>query len=329
MHIFHSMKTVYLVASYTPTTHKQDILRSMVRNLKKTGTDIFLITHSHTPSDIISDVKYHFFDSENELLSDDELKNWYHTTVFDNILYSKDVIKSSTTLLPCTRNLYFGMFISKMMGYDCLHYIEYDNIITNLEILNKTNNELNFFDGVCYVTDTNFIDGVKHPVGSYMVFNLNSYSFNELLWDKISIISEFKKSMMVEKVTENLLINSKNFSIKPVSELRGDGFMDNIVNDNHDNSIDPKILFINEGKINLYCCNKNYEQIDEYIEVIINNSNYLKLPTLKPDIFHVQPLGDVNDIKYVKLYSNNKLVFEYDLSDDEKINKLMSNNFLS
>ena len=49
---------------------------------------------------------------------------------------------------------------------------------------------------------------------------------------------------------------------------------------------------------------------------------------IEPNTFHFRTIGELKDIKKVKLYSNNILVFEYQLDNDEVIEKFKKNNKL-
>ena len=325
------MKSICLVASHTPTKEKQDALRNLIRKLKKEKKDIFLITHSFTPSDIISDVNYHFYDSENEFVNEDNLKGWGRIEVFGNTLVSKDVIKQSTSILPCTRNLFFGMFISKMLGYDVLHYIEYDSEITDIKVIDNNNVLLKDYDGVYYLTKQGFGGDSDHLFGPYSAYNLNSYTYDELLWNREKILDEFSKEdniFLVEKVSESLLINNKNFISFDKSELLNQGLNADTIKSYSDSPVIFKVLFYDDNKLHVYCSNQNPNKINENIDIIINDNTYLNIPVIEPNMFHFRTIGELKDIKKVKLYSNNILIFEYQLDNDEVIEKFKKNNKL-
>ena len=78
----------------------------------------------------------------------------------------------------------------------------------------------------------------------------------------------------------------------------------------------------------MYCNNSNPNKINENIDIIINDNTYLNIPMIKPNTFHFRTIGELKDIKKVKLYSNNILIFEYQLDDDEVIEKFKKNNKL-
>ncbi len=322
------MKSICLIASHTPTKEKQDALRKLVRVLKKEQKDIFLISHSHTPSDIISDVNYYFYDSENEFLFDDIYKGWYFIPLYGNTIVTKDVIKQSTSLLPCTRNLFFGLHISKMLGYDVLHYLEYDMEINDISIIDENTNLMSEYDGVYYLTKRGFGDEHYHLFGPYSVYNLNSYSFEELLWDRQKILHEFENpynNTLVEKVTESLLIKNKNFLSFDKSILSDKGINVDTIKSYSDSPIDLKVLFYDDEKVHLYCLNQS--SVNEHIDVIINDNSYLKIPVMEPNVYHFLTIGEIKDVKKIKLLSNNKFIFEYRFESEEEINRFKENNY--
>jgi hypothetical protein len=327
------MKHICLISSYTPTIDRQDVLRNLIRFLKKNNQDIFLISHSQTPSDIISDVDYFLYDSKNEFLTDKNSIPWYHVSLFDGILYSRDVIKKSTTILPATRNILFGLLNCKLLGYEIAHYIEYDTILNGFETINNNNKLIKEFNYDYVIYETKGYDNEdSYLFGPYSVYNLNSYSLDDLLWDREKILDVFYQNdtgLLVERVFEHFLTKPKSGLRIPNSEIENcDMVFDTVHGNSLDNSLNPKILFADNNELHLYCDNKNPKKIDESVEVVINNDYYIKLPTIKPETFYFITLGQIENFKTVKIFTNNVITFEYDLSSTDKIKEFKQNNFL-
>ena len=332
------MKEICLVAAYTPDIERQDVLRELVRDLKRANKKILLVTHSQTPQDIIESVDYHFYDSENEFLTDNKYKVWYASQINDNTtIVSQDVIKYSAAILPCTRNLWFGLTIAKSLGYDCAHYIEYDSKILNIDIINQNTELLKEYDGVYYTDDARWQvrlpeheEGGTHLYGAYSVYNLNSYSYEELTWDRDKILSEYEKpknAQLVERVTENFLIKGKKFMVKDKNDLVGNGLKPNLLNKgSNGKSLDTKIFFVEDSKLKLYSLN-NLGGVDN-VEVVVNHNNLIRFTVENPGYYMIVTLGNVADIKHVKVYSNNKFIREYDLSTEESVENLKKYNHL-
>lgn len=327
------MKGVVLLASYTPTNREQDILRNLVRLLKNDGKDVLLMTHSETPIDIIKDVKYHFYDYDNELLYEHKYKNWYSVNFGNKLLVSKDVIPSSTHVLPCMRNLLFGLSISKMLGYDVAHYLEYDSIISDASFIDKNTELCVDYDGIYYSRESTFEQNnfnhipKKHLLGSYCVFNLNSFSYEELKYNRESILDAFAKSLLVERITERLLIKDKNFLvIDVVGDSLENGLKENIIFSGK--KIHPKILFIDDGSFHVYASHSGVGDSNEKVMIVVNENRVIMYPPIQKGMFYVNRLGMVEDVKCVKIFVNDGLILDYDFSTQESIEEHKLINFI-
>lgn len=327
------MKELCLIAAYTPDFERQDVLRQLVCKLKDGGKKILLISHSQTPPDIIERVDYHFYDSENEFLTDNKYKVWYGSSINEDMIVSQDVVKYSAALLPCTRNLWFGLQMGKMLGYDCVHYIEYDTEILDINVINDNTALMSDYDGVYYTDDVEWqirlpeYRSGSHLYGAYSVYNVNKYTYDDLIWDRQRLLDEYanpNNSQLVEKVTENILINGRNFIVKNKKDLIANGLRPNLINKGSNSKpIDPKIFFIQDNIVKLYALNA--KTTVESIEIISNN-NSLMTYTLEPGYYRISNIGAVGDIQNVKVYNDNEFVRGYDLSTQENIDKLIKHN---
>jgi hypothetical protein len=326
------MKSIVLVPSYTPTNKEQDILRNLVRFLKSNGKHILLVSHSETPQDIIKDANYYFYDYENELLKDDKYKNWFSVGIGNGLLVSKDVLESSTHVLPVMRNLFFGLSIAKMLGYDCAHYLEYDSILKDTSFIDKNTEACQEYDGIFYSRESTYEQNgfdhkpKKHLLGSYSVYNLKSFSFDELAYNRDLILDEFRKSLLVERITQRILIKDKNFLVRDVDgEYIEDGLVDNIVFSGK--KLNPKVVFTEDGDFHLYASHSNMTNQEERIMVLINNQTIINFPPIRVGMFHLQRIGKIESTKYIKVFMNDVLIYDYDFSTQEKVEKHSTINF--
>lgn len=325
------MKEICLIGSYTPTKEKEDLLRNLVRQLKKNNKDILLVSHtSNTPIDIISDVKYHFYDYDNRLLTDDKYKLWYHTNIDDRVIVSRDILEFSPTIIPVSRILFFGLTISKMLGYDCAHYIEYDTIVDDISLINKNTSLIKNYDVICYSSIGEHVKFFNnHLVGAYTVFNLNSYTYNELIWDEEFILNEFIKRenhLMPENVTFNLLIKGKNYLMEDFNTISNSGIIFNLNFNDQNPKRAGKLLFDDNGVLKIYLSNTTL--VNEICEVIVNNTSLITIKDIKPGWFNLRELGLTDEINNVKLYVNNNFIFEYDFTIEGSRDKFKINNFI-
>ena len=61
------------------------------------------------------------------------------------------------------------------------------------------------------------------------------------------------------------------------------------------------VLFYDDEKVHLYCLNQS--SVNEHIDVIINNNSYLEIPVMEPNVYHFLTIGEIKDVKKIKLLS--------------------------
>ncbi len=328
------MKDVCLIAAYTPDQEREDMLRNLTRFLKG-KKDIVLISHTATPKDILEDVKYHFYDEENELL--DVRDNypsfwWFHDTgqakIWSNDIWYKDAdIRTAAVgfqMLPVTRNFFFGMTICKMLGYDVAHYIEYDSIIDSVDFMNKNNKLLESNDGVVY-----WIEDRKHTHGAYCCYNLNSYSFDELKWNRQELLAEFTEllKLPVEGLIESFVLSKmsvdKRIMKRDIAEL------DAVLSSDSPNisgkyEYVPCIILIREDNIVTFF-GKNTLDKDIRVSVLINsgiNRDYV----IRPNFWTMDDVGTLDFVNKIVIFLNEKKIKEYNFTSESEIQKHKKRN---
>lgn len=328
------MRDVCLVAAYTPDQQREDMLRNLTRFLKG-KKDIVLISHTATPKDILEDVKYHFYDEENELL--DVRDNypsfwWFHDTgqakIWSNDIWYKDAdIRTAAVgfqMLPVTRNFFFGMTICKMLGYDVAHYIEYDSIIDSVDFMNKNNKLLESNDGVVY-----WIEDRKHTHGAYCCYNLNSYSFDELKWNRQELLAEFTEllKLPVEGLIESFVLSKmsvdKRIMKRDIAEL------DAVLSSDSPNisgkyEYVPCIILIREDNIVTFF-GKNTLDKDIRVSVLINsgvNRDYV----IRPNFWTMDDVGTLDFVNKIVIFLNEKKIKEYNFTSESEIEKHKKRN---
>lgn len=324
------MKDVCLVAAYTPDQEREDMLRNLTRFLKSRGKDIVLISHTATPKDILEDVKYHFYDEENELL--DVRDNypsfwWFHDTgdmkIWSNDIWYNDAdIRTAAVgfqMLPVTRNFFFGMTICKMLGYDVAHYIEYDSVIDSVDFMNENNKLLENNDGLVY-----WIEDRQHTHGAYCCYNLNSYSFEELKWNRDILLTEFTEllKLPVEGLIESFVVskmsNGKNILKKDISDL-------NSVLKSASPTLSgkyeyvPCIILIRDNNIVTFF-GKNTLDYPIRVSVLINSGINIDYE-IHPNFWKMDDIGNLRDVKKIVIFLNEKKIKDYNFTSQEEIEK--------
>lgn len=322
------MKDVCLIAAYTPDQEREDMLRKLTRFLKG-KKDIVLISHTFTPKDIIEDVNYHFYDVENELL--DVRDNypsfwWFHDTgdmkIWSNDIWYKDAdIRTAAVgfqMLPVTRNFFFGMSICKMLGYDIAHYIEYDSIIESIDFMNENNKLLENNDGVVY-----WIEDRNHTHGAYCSYNLNSYSFQELEWNRDDLMTDFTEllKLPVEGLIESFVVSKMS---KEKKILKRDIVELDAVLTSTSPTITgkyeyvPCIILIRDNIVTFFGKNT----LDKSIKVsVLINSDFNKDYEIHPFFWTMDDIGNLSDVKKIVIFLNEKKIKEYNFTSEEEIEK--------
>jgi hypothetical protein len=184
------MKEIYLITAYTPTFKKQQVLRSLVDSISKQGKDIMVISHSPIPKDIEEMCKYTIFDNENKLILDPTIQYWSNTKI-GNIKFTFINLKSATTLLACWTLQSGGFAYLKALGYDIVHYLEYDSEINDFTHFEEA--KALICDGEC---DLVGFEPASHKETKHLLlpisFNLKKLSFDDLKYDEEYLVSEYK-----------------------------------------------------------------------------------------------------------------------------------------
>ena len=135
------------------------------------------------------------------------------------------------------------------------------------KVIDNNNVLLKDYDGVYYLTKQGFGGDSDHLFGPYSAYNLNSYTYDELLWNREKILDEFSKEdniFLVEKVSESLLINNKNFISFDKSELLNQGLNADTIKSYSDSPVIFKVLFYDDNKLHVYCSNQNPNKTNSY-----------------------------------------------------------------
>ena len=185
------MKEIYLITAYTPTFKKQQVLRSLVDSISKAGKDMMVISHSPIPKDIEEMCKYTIFDRENKLVSDTDTQYWSRS-VLGNKRFDFINLNSSVTLLACWKLQSGGFSYLKALGYDIVHYLEYDSEINDFTHFGEAK-EL-----ICSGEyDLVGFEPLNHKEMPHLLLpislNLKKLSFDDLKYDEEYLVSEYKR----------------------------------------------------------------------------------------------------------------------------------------
>jgi len=320
------MKDLFLITAYTPDNQRKEILRKFVKSINRNTFDVMVVSHSSIPLDVIDNVDYFIYDSNNPLLTNIEHKY----TMFYN---SNDFKIVSTENRPFNHALAalklvtLGLATARNEGYSKVHCIEYDTelesdieFIENSQLLEK--NSL-----VCYKTDYS-----PYLISFPVSFNLNT--INEK-WFQFNLeeLKEWVKNdpfKTIENYEMLLLANEKPYEKLGRDLLKNGVIINTFYSGGEDTWVTP-IINPNDELL-LFILNRSsqlqVEDVDLYnVKVIINNTNYYNWD-VPLNTWKLNSLGNFSDISYLTIIRNDGRIVNYNFTQiDKEVYK--KHNFLT
>jgi len=314
------MKDIYIIAAHTPDKQRDDILRDLVRSLKKQNRDTLLISHTNTPQDIIDDVKYYFYDCENKLIDDTEILGWIYVHTNDFKVWSK-YFAEPYYILGAYRLFLNGLTISKILGYNIAHYIEYDSFIKSVEIFDNNVKRLTEYDAVVYDYPNN---NNQSMIGHSFSLNIDRYSFDDIKYDEKEILSDFLRNgkPMVEALTYSKYIKDRNHIHVNIDELTNCVDIDKFKSNSNVGFLLTPAIF-SDNFISVFTWFKNTEEVVD-IMIVIDKSRVINIES-KQYTWSITPIDNVDNIKSIDVYAYNKLYKSFDMSTSDKLSEIIKN----
>jgi hypothetical protein len=308
-------KDLILLTAYTPDLKRKNILLEALKSINKNKFDIMVSSHSSIPEEALEYCDYFIYDKNNALLLDPEYKLsfWFSCNVFK--IYTTEY-KDYNHIIAAGSLTINGLSSSKNFGYNKVHWFDYDTIFLNDSELIENSNLL----------DTHSIIWYRHPdltSFSGMSFNLNKidqdwfntsndifYSF--LNSSTVNTLEEFNYSLIVKKddhYEKNITNLNEKINISLYSADDSDWAI--VVYDD----ISKDFMFFNYNKTGT----------DNNINVIINNSHIKTFFTQQKQSYYTESIGKAEDIQYIKIIMNNKVVKDYDFNIISKEEYILKN----
>ena len=186
------MKDLILISSHCDTELKEETLRNLVNQIhtKKDYFDIMVVSHTIIPLDIQDKCNYTYYDKDNELLYDWDLRSkpWFDPGNQRPIL--SIFTGAFSTHLAAWRIIIIGNSIAKSLGYKKVHHFEYDILF-----------------------------------GTYQAYRLDTLHEELLVLNREKIKSQIKesKTKSCEGMLQDLLTKDRRFKVKPKNLLDQNG----------------------------------------------------------------------------------------------------------
>jgi hypothetical protein len=295
------MKEVILITAYTPDDERLGLLIDTVNFFHSNGKDIILVTHSpNIPEFIFKKCKYYLYSSENILLDSEDSRILMFRETNDLIYGSKLVHKYKFTTLAIYNMIYLGSVIAKNLGYEILHYVEYDTKFRNLELIELASEKIkNSYESFLIAHE----DGEIH--GGYLSFNLNSYDYSNLIFKREELEREAKKFISTERFTRDYFFREKKIYYFPYSSINLYGYDSSL----YQHTLKEKNFFVFpsffDEKIQIVHDNQN--NWDEELVVILNDNQIFK-HVLNPGSFRIFPICNYEELEKITLLINNEII---------------------
>ena len=310
------MKDLITISTYCPTIEKKQALVQLVLKLQEVRDLFDLLIVSHSPIDeVLAElVDFVYYDKNNEILSDFDLTNkfYYQNNNFD---VESTLIFPKSTHLACYNLFHYSINFAKFFKYEKVHWVEYDFIPGNIDIIHSSSKILDDFDNFMIKDFTN--DWVH---GSYLAFNVGNLEFsNDNLNPKDRILTELRHhhSKHSEHITQSFL--EKDNRSTHYFDLK-----DLILINNKPSSIDSHHNYDLNWVVPVYNIKNDKIDVFTYNEgggnhniVIIVNDRVLKLDCPSKLEWSIANLINVVEGEYlITVYVDNKITKEVMINKD-------------
>lgn len=297
------MKDLILVTAHCPTEEQEMMLEKCIDSINKFKYHILLVSHTHVPIHIQKKCNYYFYDYLNDV-SDD-----YNYLGYSNYISNDWEIQSRFF-----NKYFYGFAIYRMISiacqiainfkYEFIHHIEYDCELIDDKIILENDVLLTEYDSVLY-TGNGKKDGFLF--GSFKSLKVNSLPDKYKNYDREFIADEMKKlnQTYLEFLTKKLFLESGSVFFKNDKELHEGVFSRGKYKLYHRGF--HYTLFYNNKSLNLFY--KNNKNEIEKITVIVNEKKLHNLQ-IKPDFWHIENLGDFDNIDSVRIDNQEKILYD-------------------
>lgn len=315
------MKDLILIGSYCNNVEKENILRDLVKSIDRSFFDLMVFSHLSVPVDIQNACNYFLYDSENELVSNYQLKTQFWIQVGERRINTTE-FQDQNTFIPVFRQLVIGSSVAKLLGYDKIHYIEYDCSIESFDEL--IDNSIILDENSCvFYTDSGLIE----PLIYFPVISINTKTINSDLtsFSRESILNWLEQSEMnaPEFTLSKLLTKDSNFHIKKKEVLSKNGIRSGLTYDNPIFMIAP-FYNSNSQEVDIVSYSSNYDDIN--FSVILNDIP-LSSHTLNKNQWLIFPISKKEELKKLTILVDDIIYRVYDFGKID-INLYFNYNYM-
>jgi hypothetical protein len=307
------MNEIFLIGTYADTEEKLKTLYDLVLFLKENNKKILISSHLTIPSFILKNCDYFIYDKENKLLTDKEYFGFvYFKDEFIEI-YTKNAGTYNTSL-AVLKLISNGTALCKSLGYNIIHYLEYDSKISDINEFNLNYEILKNQD----VSSIGYIEN-QQMIGNYFCYNIDKLEYKRFIYDETNYKDLILRNGICETLVYSYLFESKSL-LKDYKIIRSENFQTQLVQSGF---LKWATIFEYKNDFYVFCYNNLNKEI--LFNVIIDGSSF-NFWVLKNSyqIVKVNP-----DAVYVKIFGDNKFYSEYNIKEEKDLNLIRKNTFVN
>jgi hypothetical protein len=307
------MKELILITSHAPSNEKQKLLRDLVNDTKDKGYDVMISTHVFIPKDIVDSVDFIIYEKENRLLTDLKHKKVMNFWSVDGTL------KVNTTetfkfnhAFAMIKLLVNGLSYAKQLGYEKVHFFEYDTKINSFVEIENNSRLLDEYNTIYYVPP-----GLPWP-SAPISLNLNKVSNS---WFNISndFIMEFfdEATSKLSEEYEQRLINDSGTSLnKEHKTLSENGIDVGLHCEIEKNSWMVPVYHKDSGKLIFFGWNKDTTEVIEVMLIV--NKNRIEKYEINPHSWVIREIDVFDKVLTLTIIVNGETFNYIDFSTIDK-----------
>lgn len=320
------MKDLIIIGSHCPDKEREILLHNCVNSLQKIKNDFDILICSHTqiPTYILDKVDYFFYDKNNELIYDMKYLNQPWFSPFEGLTILSTMVANYSTYLAAYRLFIFGLGISKTMGYNKVHWIEYDSVIDNYDEIFNNSKLLDDYSNILYKKDFKLFElNLDAGVGFFQAINITKLDKTFLEYNKETLLDILvnSPSKTNEIISEGIFgRNNNNILYKNFNDLITSGNKFELSKNTNKDSMDywaVPFFDTKDNSLNVIVWNhKDDEPID--VSFVINDEILISFKKIKKWEWSIKKIGNINEYFNIVILVNNKIKTTFNLNDNNR-----------
>jgi hypothetical protein len=279
-------KEIIIIDAFITNKINESKLHNFIENIKKTKIPILLVSNTVISNELINNVDYYIYDSNNRLLGDNftNIEKFILWGIIGDIKFNTFHSHTQKHALSVMVNLFNSLWFLKSLGFKYFHRIEYDTILG---------------DKTIELIKNNLSECKKQNKKGYFILNHESqtHTFQYFL-SEIDLF--FKIIPEIKSEDDYIQIINKNFGTSDFIIL--EKIMYNLLNDNYEIKIvEWKNFEFNDSIWNTVSSDVHLE--DKYK----NTRTNLYLGESNNIIFSKQNIQDKSE-RLIELYTNGEKI---------------------